>query len=95
MTDPGPASVSSPSNPSGLVAERLPSIFASVEDVLVGLEYPVGEIGLAQELPDILDRVELRRARRQRQEGDVVWYDELAREVPAGLGSVPIKRFSS
>ncbi len=55
------------------------------DDVVIAAEDAVGEPVVAQELPDVLDRVELRRARRQRQEGDVVWYDELAREVPAGL----------
>src|SRR3954468_7578606 len=33
-------------------------------------------------LPDVLNRVEFRRARRERQEGDVVRHGELGRDMP-------------
>src|SRR5580704_15652648 len=42
-----------------------------VEDVVVGLEDAVREPIVAHELPDVLDRIELGRFRRQRQERDV------------------------
>src|ERR1700693_5147577 len=38
---------------------------------------------VAHELPDIFHRVELRRFRRQRQEGDVVWDRKLLRDMPS------------
>jgi len=44
----------------GLVEELLPSVLAGIENVGVALEHPVGEIGLAQVLPDVLRRVEFR-----------------------------------
>jgi hypothetical protein len=56
-----------------------------VEDVWVGGEDPVREPVIAHILPDGLDRVELRRLGRQRQERDVVWDLQLGREVPPGL----------
>ncbi len=43
-----------------------------VEDILVGLEDPVREPVVADELPDVLDRVQLGGSRRQGQERDVV-----------------------
>src|SRR5215470_16471342 len=50
---------------SGLVDELLPSFLAGIKNVGVGLEHAVGEIGLAQVLPDVLSRVEFRTCRRQ------------------------------
>src|SRR5215203_3841415 len=43
-----------------LVCEPVPSFTAVIEDVAVGGEDPVGEPVLAHELPDVLDRVQLR-----------------------------------
>ena len=40
---------------------------------------------VAQELPDVLDRVEFRRAGREQDDGDVVGHMELGRAVPADL----------
>jgi hypothetical protein len=42
-----------------------------IEDVLVGAEDPVREPVLAQELPDVLDRVQLRSLGGERHERDV------------------------
>jgi len=42
-----------------LVDELVPSITAVVEDIRVGLEDPVREPVVADELPDVLDRVQL------------------------------------
>ena len=72
-------------DPPGLIDERVPGVAAVVEDVGVGGEHSVRKPVVAHELPDVLDRVELGRARRQRQEADVVGNDEIVRAVPAGL----------
>ncbi len=69
----------------GLVDELVPSVTEVIDDLLVGVEDPVGEPVVANELPHSLDRVEFRGARRQWQERDVVRDLELGREVPAGL----------
>ena len=55
-----------------------------VEDVVVGLEDSVGEPVVAQELPDVLGRVELGCLGRERQQGDVVRHHELVGHVPPG-----------
>jgi hypothetical protein len=54
-------------------------------DVVVTTEDAVREPLVAQELSKVLDRVELGRAGRQRQEGEVGRHDEVLRDVPAGL----------
>jgi hypothetical protein len=56
-----------------------------IEDVLVGAEDPVREPVLAQELPDVLDRVQLRSFGGERHERDVGRDDQPPREMPAGL----------
>jgi hypothetical protein len=56
-----------------------------IEDIRVGREDPVGEPVLPQILPDILDRIQLRRFSWQRQKRDVRWHLQLARDVPARL----------
>src|SRR5215210_6552562 len=55
-----------------LVCEPVPSFTAVIEEVAVGGEDPVGEPVLAHELPDVLDRVQLRGFGGQRHERDVV-----------------------
>ena len=52
-----------------------------VDDVVVGAEDAVGQPVVAHELADIFDRVELWRARRQGEDGDVGGHVELARGV--------------
>src|SRR6202043_2662423 len=56
-----------------------------VEDVVVGFEDAVREPIVAHELPDVLDRIELGRFRRQRQERDVVWDGKPLRDMPSRL----------
>ena len=56
-----------------------------VENVVVGFEDAVREPVGAHELPDVLDRIELGRFRRQRQERDVVRDRKLRRDMPPGL----------
>ncbi len=48
----------------------VPRLAAERDEVVVGWKDAVREPVFAHELPDILDRVEFRRAGRQRQEGD-------------------------
>jgi hypothetical protein len=44
--------------------DTAPSVAAEINDVVVVAEDPVGEPVVAYELPEVLDRVQLRRARR-------------------------------
>ena len=55
------------------------------DDIVVVAEDAVGEPVVAEELPDVFDGIEFGRARRQRQESDIVRHDEPAGEVPSGL----------
>ncbi len=55
-----------------------------VDDIVVRLEDAVRQPIVAQELPDILRRIEFGAFCRQRHEGDVGRYDQLVRHVPAG-----------
>ena len=68
-----------------LFDEFVPGLAAEVEDIVMGFEDPVGEPVVAQELPDVLHRVQLRGSWRKGQEGDVAWGRELVGGVPAGL----------
>ena len=56
-----------------------------VDEIVVGFEDAIGEPVVAHELPDVLDRVELGRFRRQGNDGDVVRHGEAHRHVPSGL----------
>jgi len=67
-----------------LIDEIVPGGAAVGDDVVVALEVPVREPVVSHELLDVLDRVELGRAGRQRQDGDVLRHDEGAGEMPAG-----------
>lgn len=67
------------------MGEAVPVVAAVVDDLFEVVEDAVGEPVLPHELPDVLHGVELRAFRGQGQEGDVVWDDEVACEVPAGL----------
>jgi hypothetical protein len=63
----------------------LPSLLTGIENVGVAPERPVGEIGLAKVLPDVLRGVEFRVDRRQRHHGEVFRDLEFARGVPTSL----------
>src|ERR1700755_618404 len=69
----------------GLGDELVPGVAAVIEDSTIGGEDWVGEPVVAQELPEVLDRVQLRAFWRQRQQGEVGWYDEVVRQVPSRL----------
>ncbi len=43
----------------GLFDEAVPGVAAMVEDILIGREDPIREPVVADELPDVLDRVQL------------------------------------
>ena len=68
----------------GLSDEPVPGVTAGVEDVLIGLEDAAGEPVLAQVLPDVLDRVEFGRSRRQQDDREVLGNLQLVGPVPTG-----------
>lgn len=68
-----------------LIDELVPCLAAIIDEIVVGFEDTVGEPVVAQELPDVLDRVEFGTFRRQGDNGDVGRHDEACREVPASL----------
>ena len=68
-----------------LIEELVPGVAAMVDDVVVGFEDAVRQPVVAQELPDVLGRIEFGAFWRQRQNGDVGGNGELLRRVPAGL----------
>jgi hypothetical protein len=68
-----------------MVDEVVPGKAAVFEDVGVGAEDAVGEPVVADELPDILDRIELGAFWRQRNNSDICGHDEAGRQVPASL----------
>src|SRR5579862_1009024 len=68
-----------------LVDELVPSIAAVIDDVALGAEDAIGEPVVADELPNVLYRVQLGTFGRQRQERDVRWHDKAVRQMPSGL----------
>jgi len=64
--------------------ELSPCVAGRVDDGVVVLEDGVGEPVLAEILPDVLDRVQLGRSRRQEDRRDVFWRVELACRMPSG-----------
>lgn len=81
----GPLAESEGHDAPGLLDELVPGEAAVVDDVVVGLEDAVRQPVVAHELPDVLDRVELRAPGRQRHQGDVGRHDQLGRSMPSGL----------
>ena len=65
-----------------LVDELVPGKAAVFEDVAVGAEHAVGEPVVADELPNVLDRIEFGAFGRQWDEGDVRRHDEFVGQVP-------------
>ena len=59
-------------DPPGLVCDFVPSLAAVIDYVVVVLEDAIGQVVVSHELPEIFDRVQLRRSWRQRQQGDVI-----------------------
>ena len=81
----GPIAHSDRHDGPGLIDELVPGLAAETDDIVVGLEDPVGEPVVAHELPYVLDRVQLGRSGRERQEGDVFGDLQLVGGVPSGL----------
>ena len=69
----------------GLIVELVPGVAAVVDESIEVIEHAVGEPVVADELPDVLLRVQLGALRRQRNDGDVVGHHELAGEMPSSL----------
>ncbi len=80
----GPLAQSDGHDSPGLIDDAVPSFAGGIEDILVGLEGAVGEVGLSQELPEVLDRVQLGGAGRQEEQEDVVRHLQFSRRVPSG-----------
>ena len=55
-----------------------------IDDIVIAPEDPIVEPVLAQEAPDVFDRIELGRARRQGQEGDVLGQLQFWGGMPSG-----------
>lgn len=80
-----PAAQSNGHNGPWLVEELFPGEAAQGDDLVVGLEDAIGQPVLADELPDILDRIELRGARRQGEDSDIGRNDQFVGGVPSRL----------
>ena len=68
-----------------LIDELVQTRTAMVDEIVVVFEDAIGEPIVAQELPDVFDRVELGAFRRQWNDGDVCRHDKTGRQVPDGL----------
>src|SRR5438046_9717697 len=64
--------------------EPVPRLAAGRDDGVVALPDAMAELVLAQVLPDVLDRVQLGRVGRERQQGEVPGDGEVAGAVPPG-----------
>ena len=62
----------------GLVDQLVPGITAMIDDLVVGFEDAVGEPVIPHELPDVFDRIDLWTFGRQRDDADILGYDERA-----------------
>jgi hypothetical protein len=69
----------------GSVNELVPCVTAMVDDVPTVVEDTIGEPIFADELPDVLDRIELGALGGQWHERDVRWHEEFRGEMPSGL----------
>lgn len=68
-----------------LIDEVVPSEAAAVDDVFGSFEDAIRQPVVVHKLLDVLDRVELRASRRQRQQVNVWRHDEVGRTMPSGL----------
>ena len=64
--------------------ERIPSIAASIYDIVISLVEPVGEVVLAEVFPDIFGRVKFWRIGRQGYSRNIIRNLQLLAAVPAG-----------
>ena len=80
-----PSAVSNRHDAVGLADQLVPSIAAMIDDLAVGFEDAVGEPVIPHELPDIFDWIELWTLGWQRDDADIIGYDERSGHVPPGL----------
>ena len=69
----------------GLGDGPVPGIATVVEDGAVGGEHPVGQPIVAQDLAEVLNRVQFRAFGRQRQQGEIGGHDAFVRQRPSRL----------
>ncbi len=69
----------------GLADQLVPGITAMIDDLVVGFEDAVGEPVISHELPDIFDWIEFWTFGWQRDDADILGYDERGGHVPPGL----------
>ena len=81
----GPFPVSDGHDLPRLIDELVPGLTAVGDDFVIGFEDPIGQLIVAQELPDILDQIDFGGSWRQGQKRDVFGNRELFRGVPSGL----------
>src|SRR5438046_2229449 len=65
MTDDGPLAGSDGCDPCGISDQAVPGLAGGGYDRFVAVEDAIGELGLAEELPDVFSRIELGRFGRQ------------------------------
>ena len=59
-----------------LINELIPGSATMIDEIIIGFKDAVGELVIAEKLPDVFDWVEFAASRRQGDDGDVWWYDE-------------------
>ncbi len=69
----------------GLADQLVPCITAMIQDLIVGVEDPVGEPVIPHELPDVFDRIEFWTFGWQRDDADILGYAERVGHMPPGL----------
>ena len=69
----------------GLGDQLVPSITAMIDNFVVGFEDVVGEPIIPHELPDVFDGIEFRAFGWQRNDADILWYDECGGHMPPSL----------
>jgi len=79
-----PVAQSDGHDPPRLIDEAVPGLAGGIDDLVVGFEDAVREVGLAQELPEVLDGVQLGRPGGQEEQRDVAGDLERGRGVPSG-----------
>ncbi len=69
----------------GLADQLVPGITAMIENLNVGFEDAVGEPIISHELPDVFDGIEFWAFGWQRNDADILGYDECGSHMPPGL----------
>lgn len=68
-----------------LTDQLVPSITAMIDNLVVGFEDAVGQPIIPHELPDVFDGIEFWAFGWQRDDADVLGYDERGGHMPPGL----------